>query len=262
MRTLWSGLAVLAVAASSASCITQRCLRDADCTAGLVCRLADGACAEPECTTGTECGVGRICEQRFCVAGCLDDDDCAAPEQCVERRCRTLADDCRCPLAPAACRPDQNPRSATAGTEVCVPRDYPEGAALFFGSVFCGHCTANLRALWQRKLELEAEGFRPQLIWVQLGRATAGPDSVGSIFDEAWDFPVLQDDPEGTIWQAFGADWYHFVIVDAHGCTDAARHFGPIDPTMVLGERGDAMVDVWRAALSGQCIEATADAGD
>lgn len=254
MRILVPILASLvATGAASSGCIAQRCLRDADCGNDLVCRPADGLCTEPECATNAECGTGKICEHRFCTEGCGTDGDCAPNERCVDRRCRTVADTCDCPLAPTACGTDLNPRSTTAEAEVCVPRDFPDGTAIFFGSIYCGHCTANLAALWDRMTELEADGLHPNLMWIQLGRATATPDAVGELLDAAWDFPVIQDDEAGTLWQAFNADWYHLVIVDTHGCTDATRHFGPLSTYGTAGEEGDRILDAWRAALSDEC---------
>ncbi|NMC72473.1 MAG: hypothetical protein GYA57_20785 [Myxococcales bacterium] len=262
MRNRWSGVVILSAAVVSWGCIPQRCLRDADCPGGQVCRPADGACAEPECSTAEECGAGRICQHRFCIAGCLEDDDCGPTERCVEQRCRAIGSDCPCPLAPVVAGKDLNPRSPTFESEVYAPRDFPGGVALFFGSIYCGHCTSILTALWQRKLELEAEGLQPRLIWIQVGRFPATSESVSSIFDEAWDFPVLQDDEAGSLWEAYHADWYHFVMIDTHGCTDASRHFGPLDATTLYGEAGDEIAGVWREALSDACREASEDAGD
>lgn len=263
MRRRWGGVVVLAaVTVVSRGCIAQRCLRDADCPGGEVCRPGDGVCAAPECSSAEECGSGRICEQRFCVAGCRENDDCGPDERCVEQRCRAIGSDCPCALAPTVSGKDLNPRSATFRSEVRIPRDDPGGVALFFGSIYCGHCTSIMTALWQRKLELEAEGLQPRLAWIQVGRFPATSESISSIFDEAWDFPVLQDDAAGSLWQAYHADWYHFVLIDPHGCTDASRHFGPLDATALSGEEGDEIVQAWREALSDECREGSGDAGD
>jgi hypothetical protein len=248
---------LLAVTAGSPGCIAQRCLRDADCADDTVCRKSEGVCTEPECETSADCGGGRICEGHFCLAGCETNADCAPTERCVDQRCRLVSGDCDCPLAPTACGADLNPRSATAEAEVCVPRDFPDGTGIFFGSIYCGHCTANLAALWERKLELEAEGLHPNLMWIQLGRVAATPEAILTQLDAAWDFPVIQDDEPGSLWESYNADWYHFVIVDSHGCTDASRHFGPLSAAGVAGEEGELILDAWRTALSDECTLGT-----
>lgn len=161
---------------------------------------------------------------------------------------------CPDPLEPPAaapfCATDLNPRSPTAGTELCVPRDLPDGTALYFASVFCIHCTVNIAALRPRMLELEAEGLHPRLVWVQLGAAAATPDGVADHFDASWDFPVLQDSPDACLWRAFHADWYDLVIVDRRGGPGAPRRFGPLAPATTAGEEGDRIVEAWREALA------------
>lgn len=158
------------------------------------------------------------------------------------------------PRAPAAedpvCGPDLNPRSPTAGVELCAPRDLPDGTALYFASVRCGHCIANVGPLRRRMLDLEAEGFRPRLIWVQLGTAAVDPDDVAERFDAAWDFPVLQDTPDGHLWRSFRAEWYQVAIVDRSAGPGDPRRFGPFSPATAAGEEGERLVRAWRAVLS------------
>ena len=161
---------------------------------------------------------------------------------------------CPDPLEPAAaapfCATDLNPRSPTAGTELCVPRDLPDGTALYFASVFCIHCTVNITALRHRMLELEAEGLHPHLVWVQLGAAAATPDGVADHFDATWDFPVLQDSPDACLWRTFHADWYELVILDRRDGPGVPRRFGPLAPATTAGEEGDRIVEAWREALT------------
>ncbi|MBN1771085.1 MAG: hypothetical protein JXB32_07490 [Deltaproteobacteria bacterium] len=147
------------------------------------------------------------------------------------------------------CGPDLNPRSATGGVEHCLPGDLPDGTALYFASVYCGHCTTNLDPLRQRMLELESEGLSPRLVWIQLGAAVAGPDAVAGHFDAAWDFPVYQDSPDGALWRAFHAEWYQLVIVDRRAGPGDPRRFGPLSPANTAGEEGDRIVKAWREVL-------------
>ncbi|MBI5487199.1 MAG: hypothetical protein HY905_07690 [Deltaproteobacteria bacterium] len=238
-------------ASAGMSCISSHCLRDADCPGSQVCREQAGACEEPECTADADCGHGKVCEERFCVVGCASQDDCASSEECVDRRCHRIGAECECPLAHEFCGTDINPNSPTAGTEVCVPGDFPDGVGLFFGSVYCGHCTGDYAALQQRQSELAADGLAPRMVWVQLTTALATPEDVGAHLGPDVTDPVIHDTDALRIWEAYGSTWYHFILVDAHGCylTD----HGPLDPTLVLGEEGEAIVSEWRDAMDEEC---------
>ena len=260
MRNLLLTFAVLGATAST-GCITSRCFRDSDCAEGLVCREDLGTCTDPECSADhPDCARGKVCEQRFCVTGCADLSDCASNEQCIDRRCLRIGDECDCPLAHEFCGTDLNPRSPTAGEEVCVSESFEDGVAIFFGSVYCGHCTANFTALRTLEAKLEAEGLAPRLLWLQLKDAPAASSDVEARLAPEVTEPVIQDTEALGIWSAYATTWYHLVIVDSHGCL--IRDFGPLDPTQIAGDVGDEILETWRDSMDDVCPPATLDGGD
>jgi hypothetical protein len=246
---------VFAVFASWSSvgvaCISSRCLRDADCPGSAVCRELTGACAEPECSETDRCDRGFVCEDRFCVQGCETTDDCVAGEECVSRRCLTVGVECDCPMAHPFCAVDINPNSPTAGSELCLPDDFPDGVGLFFGSIYCGHCTDDFDALRTRRAELTADGLDARMVWVQFATATATPQDVGTRLAPDVTDPVLHDTVALRVWEAYGTTWYRFVIVDAHGCWISDH--GPLNRTLLEGPEGDAIVSKWREAMDEAC---------
>jgi Cys-rich repeat protein len=243
-------------------CITSRCLRDADCTGGQVCQTGTGACVDPECSVDTDCGAGRVCEQRFCVAGCASQADCADTEQCVDRRCLPIGAECDCPLAHQFCGTDINPNSPTSGTEICVDDSFPDGVGLFFGSIYCGHCTGDFAALRTRRAELTAEGLPARMIWVQLKTALSTPEDVAAHLGPDVTDPVIHDTDALGLWDAYATTWYHFILVDSHGCR--LTDYGPLDSAGVLGEVGDQILAEWRDAMDDTCPDGTppVDGGD
>jgi hypothetical protein len=55
--------------------------------------------AEAPCTLDSQCGAGRVCEgcredDRHCIRGCREDEDCSAGETCQRVQC------IRCPCPP------------------------------------------------------------------------------------------------------------------------------------------------------------------
>ncbi len=63
-----------------------RCLADADCPAGEVCRA--GQCGlEPACLVDAQCPGAEMCVDGQCVPECLFDAECAAGERCDEGAC-------------------------------------------------------------------------------------------------------------------------------------------------------------------------------
>jgi hypothetical protein len=265
MRGLALALGCTTLLGLGSGCITSRCLRDADCVGGQVCREDTGACVDPECSVDSDCGRGRVCEQRFCVAGCASQADCADDEQCVDRRCLPIGAECDCPLAHEFCGTDINPNSPSAGTEVCVGDDFPDGVGLFFGSVYCGHCTGIWAALEQRKAALQAEGLPARLVWVQLKTALATPDDVGARLGPEVTDPVIHDTDALGLWDAYATTWYHFILVDSHGCR--LTDYGPLDSSIATSEVGDQIVAEWRDAMDDACPDGTppidgGDAGD
>jgi hypothetical protein len=159
--------------------------------------------------------------------------------------------DCDCPLVHEFCGTDINPNSPTSGTEVCVPQDAPEGVGLFFGSIYCGHCTADWAALQPVRAVLAADGLSPRMIWVQLMTASATPEEVAARLGPEVTDPVIHDTPELRIWESYGATWYHFILVDSHGCF--VSDHGPLDPSGLAGEEGVQIAEEWRGAMDDTC---------
>jgi len=264
VRTMMMTLGVLALLGSG--CISSRCLRDADCTEGLVCREETFACVEPECSADSECGRGKVCEKRFCVEGCVTVADCNPDQVCLDRRCRDVGPECDCPMAPEFCGTDINPSSTTAEARLCVPDSFPDGVALFFGSIGCGHCTAIYDALKPRIAQLRAEGLAPKLIWVQVPTLPATPSDVYARLGAEGTVPVILDTVELGIWPGYAAAWYDVILVDRHGCL--LQTFPSLDATQLNGEVGDQLVAAWRDAMDEACPtpldggDAGTDAGD
>lgn len=248
---------VLVAAFSLGGCIRSYCFRDEDCGGDLVCREQDGTCVPPECRVDhPDCPRGEVCEERFCVVGCADDDDCDDGRRCIDRRCMTVGAECDCPLAAEFCGTDLNPNSATAGREVCVPDSFEDGVAIFFGSVLCGHCTADFEALRRRRAQLAAEGLDARLMWIQLKSVPVAPARVAERLGPEADEPVIQDTDEAGLWALYGATWYDLVLVDAHGCFQ--RKFESLDASEIDSAVGDEIVAAWRDAMDEECPAAAA----
>jgi hypothetical protein len=229
-------LGVLALLDSG--CINSYCRRDADCTGGLICQQNTGACVEPECTTEAECGPGQLC---------------------ADRRCRDACPECNLPVAPAFCGTDINPSSRTAEARLCVPDSFPDGVALFFGNVGCGHCTAIYDALKLRMAQLQAEGFAPKLVWVQIASLPATPSDVFARLGAEGTVPVILDTPDLGVWSAYAAEWYEVILINGHGCL--TQSFKSLSGTLIAGETGDQIVAAWREAMGEEC-PAPPDGGD
>ena len=227
-----------------------KCVTDSDCVQGEKCVASKGLCVEPQCQTHADCGAGAICVDYQCIPGCAKDADCPDGKRCFESRCVAFSQACNCPLAPEYCVQDINPVSPSFGSSLCLPDSFPHGAALFFGSVGCSHCRALLSELLTMKGTLQTEGLSPQLVFVQLKDYVFNSDEVEGALDGVT-VPVLHDTPELGIWQAFGADWYHFIVTDAYGCLVA--HYGPLTDQDLEGDLGDEILGVWRDALQAQC---------
>ena len=46
------------------------------------------------CTYDWECGLGKRCEDGYCVSGCLDNGDCPGGQSCVGGQCVPLGKEC------------------------------------------------------------------------------------------------------------------------------------------------------------------------
>lgn len=254
------GLLFLVPAALAAGCITSRCFRDGDCPGSLVCD-ENGGCVEPECRSDGECPAGRVCTRHACVPGCRGDHECTPPQQCLDRRCVTIGDVCPCPMAPAFCGADLNPRSPTFEQEICVPGSFPDGVGIFFGSARCGHCLSDFDALRARAAELAADGLHPRLLWAQLKTAVVVPTDLEWLLGADVTDPLVHDTDALAIWENYGSTWYELVIVDAHGCL--ADRFPSLSASEIAGETGERIQDAWRRAMDDQCPPtATGDGGD
>jgi hypothetical protein len=223
---------------------------------GQVCLADTGACTAPECTSDGACGQGRVCTDYACVAGCRADAECPADQRCFSDRCVPRAEACDCAEAPRFCGADLNPLSAGAGNALCLPDDLPAGGVLLFGSVLCSHCQALLDALEALQAEVAPAGDA-SLVFVQEPDLQVGEQVVGEALAGAT-VPVLQDSPEVGIWSAYGADWYHVVLLDRNGCL--ARHWGPLLATDVSGKRHAEMREAWLEARSAPCVPVSPDA--
>jgi hypothetical protein len=249
----------LGLALAASACVDARCTRNAECPAGKVCVTATGACEAPECTSDGECGAGRVCDQFACVSGCRADAECADDQRCFANHCVPRDEACDCPTAPRFCGVDLNPLSPTAGDPVCVPDTFDAGGLLFFGSVMCSHCQSVLAALEAVQAQVAASGTAP-LVFVQEPTIEVGSATVeGSLSGST--VVVLQDDPDKGVWPAYGADWYHAVLIDRNGCL--AKHWGSL-----VDERGAVILDVaatraaWLEARQAACAPAPRDAAE
>jgi len=232
------------------SCLDSVCHQDADCSDGTICIEATGQCVQPECTSHSECREGLICEEYICLEGCLSQDDCGANEQCYNNRCLEVSA-CNCPLAPNFCQDDLNPLSETGGEEICLPSTFPNGVALFFGSVYCGICRSNYDALLALQAELEADGTDLDMIFVHSTATQAQSADVESLL--SCDSVVVQDTAEINIKVNYSAGSYDFIVVDAVGCISA--HLEHVTATDVEGDLRDDIIAAWTIAAEAECEE-------
>lgn len=258
---------VLVLGALHTACVDSRCTRDSECPTGEVCQTATGSCVVPECISTGSCPQGTVCKDFACVTGCRTSAECAENETCFDERCVEMAGDCECPVAPGFCELDVNPRSPTAGDEICLSKSFPTGALLFFGSVKCSHCRYVYDALLTMQQELKAEGDDPRIVWMQLKDVQVDADDVESALGDQVVEPIIQDTDALELWTAYDADWYDVVLIDSHGCL--AAHMGPLTDEQINGDLHEDLKGAWRKAMSADCAEgvpdvteAAPDAGD
>jgi len=244
---LVSGVLALGFGFWAPSCVDSRCTLDRECPAGQVCETGTGVCQVPECTRDTECATGQVCDDYECVAGCRRDEECPTDHACVDKRCVPVGSSCECPLAPTFCVTDLNPRSTTAGQEVCNAD--MTATVYVFGNVGCSHCKSLLNAVLALAEEVGG-GEAAAVAFIQLESMPVDEAAVGQYF-AAYTVPVLPDGGAVDIWQTYSADWYHVVLVDDHGCL--AGHWGPLSASDVEGEDRAAISAAWTNALSGAC---------
>lgn len=229
-------------------CVESRCYGDADCPAGQVC-LMTGKCMEPECTAANPCPEGHFCSNAFCQKGCLADAECGDGFKCIGAICTPYRAQCDCTGAPPFCAADLNPNSPGSGQTTCSDDPGEGGVGLFFGSIKCSHCWSSFERVEAMRDELLAEGYPVVSYFVHLRTVNASPETVGEKMPWA-SSPVVADTDDLAIWDDYLADWYHFVIVDRHGCV--ARHFGPVVPEDFDGE-SNAIRQAWIDSLSSEC---------
>ena len=231
-------------------CVESKCLRNEDCSGDQICIVETGACVAPDCTSHDDCGTGLICEDAFCVAGCLTTSDCDLGQSCYNNRCAETQSECGCPVASTFCGTDINPRSETSGQEVCVFDSYPSGVALFFGSVKCSICTSIFFQLMEIKAALETDGEDPEIIFVQLKTRPVSPSEVESGLGSA-NAAVVQATESQDIWEAYNASWYDLIMVDSFGCL--TEHYEDLTAAQVEGDVGEDIDAAWRDAMSDEC---------
>jgi Cys-rich repeat protein len=234
-------------------CVDSRCTRNSECPTGEICEASTGACVAPECTSDGQCPQGTVCKDFACIAGCRTSSECADKETCFDHRCVEQVGACECPAAPSFCEQDVNPRSPTAGQEVCTADAFPKGVMLFFGSVKCGHCRNLYDALVRLQAELEGEGEAPRIVFMQLKDVQVDADDVESALDDDAVAPIIQDTDELGLWTTYDADWYHVVLIDRHGCL--SEHLGPLTDEQVDGDLHETLKDAWRDAMDADCAE-------
>jgi len=239
---------LLVLSAGANGCVEARCTLDRECPAGEYCETATGVCLVPECVTHDACASGLVCDDHQCVPGCRGDAECGAEQRCLDLRCVDLDATCSCPLAPSFCGPDLNSRSATAGAERCVPDD-GRPTVLVVGSVACSHCHALLSGVLGR---VSALADPAPVVFVQLRDRPMDEAAVTTYF-APYAVPVIHDSDALDITGRYAADWYHVVLVDAHGCL--VDHWGPLAGSDLEGPTGDALVAELTRALSGACPE-------
>jgi len=97
--------------------------------------------------------------------------------------------------------------------------------------------------------ELLAEGYPVTSYFIHLKTVEANSSTVGESMH--WSSsPVVADTDELSIWDDYLATWYHFVIIDRHGCV--ANHFGPVVPSHFDGEQ-NVIRQAWIDSLSSEC---------
>jgi hypothetical protein len=233
-------------------CIEARCMQNTECPAGEICVTAIGLCEIPQCVADADCEKRQVCSDYHCVPGCVSNKDCDSDETCFEKSCVPVSSLCDCPRAPEFCAEDLSLKSSTAGEEICVPEDFDDGVALFFGSVGCSHCRDFFRSVLKISDDLESGGEKPQIIFTQLlletGKKT--PDDFATIMTDK-NTHAVQDTQRLAIWDAYQTDWYHLVIIDRNGCF--VRKFGPLSETELEEGLADDIKEVWREAMHAEC---------
>jgi hypothetical protein len=241
-----------------AGCVKSRCFQNADCGAGEVCDRALGTCFPPECLATVPCPAGSFCEEFRCVAGCGGDEECQPGEKCIDARCLPYREQCNCLAATDFCLADRNPGSPSYLEKLCVS-DYDEhGVALFFGSVGCPHCWHLYGQLREMKQELAGDGVVPDLLFINIKSVDATPEKISQGMSDV-STPIVQDGEAVGFWDAYLADWYHFVLVDRSGCI--AAHYGPLSSEGLDGAEGQEIRAAWKASLAAECTPSEPDAG-
>lgn len=212
------------------ACIESRCYGDGDCALGKVCLEETGKCLVPECSDTKPCLSGYSCVKSSCVE---------TPYQ----------EECNCTDAPPFCAVDINPNSSGAGQEVCSDASGEGGLALFFGSVNCPHCWAIFKGVELMRDGLLAAGYPVKSYFAHIKNVEASPTTVGEKMEWATS-PVVADTEELAIWDDYLATWYHFVIIDKHGCV--VSHFGPVAPEDFDGD-DSPIRQAWIDSLSSEC---------
>jgi len=250
-------VAVLVAGFVFSGCIKSRCFQNADCGLGEVCDRQVGTCFKPECLVDVPCPSGSFCEDYRCVAGCAKDEECQEGQKCIDARCLPFREECNCLAATDFCLADRNPNSASYLQKVCVSDHNEVGVALFFGSVGCSHCWHLYGQLREMQQELAGEGFAPSLMFINIKSVDATPDNVAKGMSDVTT-PIVQDGEAVGFWDAYLADWYHFVLVDRSGCI--AAHYGPLSSVTLDGEEGVAIRAAWKAAMAAECTQTEVDA--
>lgn len=96
------------------------------------------------------------------------------------------------------------------------------------------------------KQSIEADGVTNVELWfIQLGTNSKTPKEVADHIGE-YPTPVLYDDTDQTIWEAFASTWYEAVLLDPEGCI--VTKFGPFSPD---APDPDEIIPLWKGAALG-----------
>ena len=64
--------------------VTPACTNDAQCER----RCVDGSCILADCLSSVDCNLHEYCLDGDCIAGCAEQSDCIAGEDCIENECQ------------------------------------------------------------------------------------------------------------------------------------------------------------------------------